>query len=112
MKISKRERNGVTILDLEGKLNIEDGAGLLRDVIRQSLATGPYNVVANLAAVSQLDSSGMGELTSAMTVLQGHGGNLKLLSLPARLRHQFESTQIITVFEHFEDEDSAVASFD
>ncbi len=111
MKIGKRERNGVTILDLEGHLVIDDGAELLRDVVRQSLTSGPHNVVANLAAVSSIDSSGMGELVSALTALTDHGGALKLLHLPEKFRHQFESTQIINVFESFEDEDSAVASF-
>ncbi len=111
MKIGKRERNGVTILDLEGKLIFEDGAGLLRDVVRQSLPGGPYNVVANLSGLTGMDSSGIGALVAAFTALQERGGALKILHLPERFLTGFKTTQINTVFEIFEDEDTAVESF-
>jgi anti-sigma B factor antagonist len=64
-----------------------------------------------MADVSTIDSSGVGELVSAYTTATNRGGRLKLINLPSKVADILQITQLITVFEVFDDEDEAVASF-
>jgi len=111
MKITKREREGVTILDVEGKITIGKGDVVLRETVQQAMGEGPPKMLINLAEVTTIDSSGVGELVSGFTTVTNRGGKLKLLNPPLRVSNILQITQLITVFEVFESEDEAVRSF-
>lgn len=111
MKIDKREKGGVTILDVEGKITIGKGDVALRDAVQQALADGAKKLVIELGRVSTIDSSGVGELVSAFTTVTNRGGKLKLVNLPPKVNDILQITQLITVFEVFDNEDEAIASF-
>ncbi len=111
MKIDKRVRDGVTILEVEGKITIGKGDVALREAVHQALADGATKIVMNLGSVSTIDSSGVGELVSAFTTVTNRGGRLKLLNLPPKVNDILQITQLITVFETFDNEDEAVGSF-
>ena len=111
MKIDKRSRGDVTILEVEGKITIGKGDVALRDAVHQALGEGAKKIVMNLGAVSTVDSSGVGELVSAFTTVTNRGGRLKLLNLPPKVNDILQITQLITVFEVFDNEDEAVGSF-
>jgi anti-anti-sigma factor len=111
MKVNVRQREGVTILDLKGKITIGVGDVALREAIHEALDAGATKILVNMADVSTIDSSGVGELVSAYTTATNRGGRLKLINLPAKVADILQITQLITVFEVFDDEDEAVASF-
>jgi len=111
MKIEKRSRGDVTILEVEGKITIGKGDVALRDAVHQTLGDGAKKIVMNLGSVSTIDSSGVGELVSAFTTVTNRGGRLKLLNLPPKVNDILQITQLITVFEVFDNEDEAVGSF-
>lgn len=111
MKIDKREKGGVTILDVEGKITIGKGDVALRDAVQQALADGARKLLIELGRVSTIDSSGVGELVSAFTTVTNRGGKLKLVNLPPKVNDILQITQLITVFEVFDNEDEAIASF-
>jgi anti-sigma B factor antagonist len=111
MKIEKRERNGVTILELEGKITIGKGDVVLRDAVQQLLSAGVTKMLIHLGKVTTIDSSGVGELVSAFTTVTNRGGKLKLVNLPPKVNDILQITQLITVFEVFDSEDEALASF-
>lgn len=119
MKIDTRERQDVVILDLEGELagRIRGGPGLSEVVMRRIVAESPggdgegLRVLLNLAACTGADSLGLGELISLQVGLSNRGARLKLLRLPKRIRDLLSATQLISMFEVFEDEDEAVESF-
>ena len=111
MKITVRQSGEVTILDLKGKITIGIGDVALRDSIGQQMQEGRKNLLLNTADVSTIDSSGVGELVAAYTTVTNRDGKLKLLKLPPKLQDILQITQLITVFEVFEDEESAVKSF-
>lgn len=111
MKIDKRNRAGVTILEIDGKVTIGKGDVAMREAVHQALAEGAKQIVINLAGVSTIDSSGVGELVSAFTTVTNRGGKLKLLNLPPKVNDILQITQLITVFEVFDNEDEAVGSF-
>jgi len=69
-------------------------------------------ILINLQAVTTIDSSGIGELVSAYTTVTNRGGSLKLLNLPPKVQDILQITQLVTVFDIYDDEDEAVASYD
>ena len=111
MKIEKRNRDGVTVLDLGGKITIGKGDIALREAVQQTLESGAAKVLINLADVTTIDSSGVGELVSAFTTATNRGAKLKLANLPAKVNDILQITQLITVFEVFDSEDEAIRSF-
>ena len=111
MKVDVRQREGVTILEPKGKITIGVGDIALRDAVSESLEAGGLKILLDLAEVTTIDSSGVGEMVSAYTTVTNRGGKLKLLNLPPKVVDILQITQLITVFETFDDEDEAVASF-
>ena len=111
MKVDVRHREGVTILEPKGKITIGVGDIALRDAVVESLEAGSRNILLDLNQVSTIDSSGVGEMVSAYTTVTNRGGKLKLLNLPPKVIDILQITQLITVFEAFEEEDEAIASF-
>lgn len=111
MKVSVRQRGGVTILDLKGKITIGVGDVAMRDAVQKELANGARSLLINLGDVSTIDSSGVGELVSAYTTATNRGAKLKLENLPPKVADILHITQLITVFETFDNEDEAIASF-
>lgn len=111
MKVAKRRSDGVTVLDLKGKITIGVGDVELRNAVHDELGAGGRNILINLADVSTIDSSGVGELVSAYTTVTNRGGKLKLVHLPPKVADILQITQLITVFEVFDNEEEAVRSF-
>jgi anti-sigma B factor antagonist len=111
VKMSSRQVGDVTVVDATGRITLGEGASVFRDMIRDLAAKGNKKILVNLADVSYIDSSGIGEMVSSFTTVTNHGGQLKLLSLTKRVKDLLQITKLYTVFEVFEDESSAVRSF-
>jgi anti-sigma B factor antagonist len=111
VKMSSRQVGDVTVVDAAGRITLGEGASVFRDTIRDLAAKGNKKILVNLADVSYIDSSGIGEMVSSFTTVTNHGGQLKLLSLTKRVKDLLQITKLYTVFEVFEDESSAVRSF-
>ena len=111
MKIDVRHQDGVTIISPKGKITIGVGDVLLRESVTESLDAGATSILIDLGAVSTIDSSGVGELVSAYTTVTNRGGRLKLCSLPSKVADILQITQLITVFEVYDDEAEALAAF-
>jgi len=111
MKATSHSADGVEIIKLDGKITIGAGDQQLRDVISNALAAGKTKILLDMSGVTTIDSSGIGELVGSFTTVTNRGGKLKLLHLPAKLNELLHVTQLITVFEVYENEPEAVASF-
>ena len=109
--IRQRERESVTILELQGSLGVGEAASMLRDKLRDLLAANRRNVVLDLGGVSYVDSTGLGAMVVCFTQLQKSGGRLVLLNLKRRQLELLLLTKLSTVFELFDDEQDAVNSF-
>lgn len=110
-EISEREREGIKILDLSGRLTVGAAAAQLRDAITRLHAAGTKQIILNLADVDYIDSTGLGTLVICFTTLQKAGGGLKLLNLNKRNLELLLLTKLSTVFHLFNDEQDAVNSF-
>ncbi len=111
MKFKTREVNGVTVLDLSGKITLGEGSITIRDAVKDELAKGHTKLLLNLADVNYIDSSGLGELVGAYTTVKNAGGSLKLLQLTKKVQDLLQITKLYTVFDVFDDEASAIGSF-
>ncbi len=111
MKIAERAVDGVTILDLQGKMLIGEGDELLREKINSLVENGTEKIVLNLAEVPYVDSAGLGEIVRCYTTVSRKNGELKLLHLTKRIHDLLSITKLLTVFDTYEDEASVVKSF-
>jgi anti-sigma B factor antagonist len=111
LKASSREIDGVIVIDLDGRITLGDGSALLRDLIRENITKGHTKLLLNLAAISYLDSTGLGELVSGYRLVKSNGGELKLLSLNKKVSDLLQVTKLYAVFDIHNDESQAVASF-
>ena len=111
VKLTTRQVGDVTVVDSVGRITLGDGASVFRDTIRDLAAKGQKKLLLNLAEVSYIDSSGIGEMVSGFTTVSNQGGAVKLLNLTKRVKDLLQITKLYTVFEVFEDEAAAVRSF-
>ncbi len=111
MKFKTRQVDGVTVLDLNGRITLGEGSVTLRDAVRDVLSKGSNRILLNLANVDYIDSSGIGELVSAFTTVKNSGGELKLLQLTKKVHDLLQITKLYTVFDIKDDEATAISSF-
>lgn len=111
MTIDKRRIDDVTILDLQGKLTIGDGAELLRDTVSSIVFQGDRKILLNLGGVPYMDSGGLGELVRCSMALRKAEGAVKLLNVNGRTADLMAMTKLLNVFDTFDNEAAAVASF-
>ncbi len=111
MKSSTRQVDGVTIIDISGRITLGEGSVVVRDTVRELLAKGQKKILLNLGDVIYIDSSGIGELVSAYTTAKNQGGELKLLNLTKKVHDLLQITKLYTVFDVKDDEAAAVKAF-
>ena len=111
MKATVRQVDSVTVVDVSGRITLGEACKHLREVIREQLGKGQKNLLLNLADVTYIDSSGIGELVSAYTAVSSQGGQLKLLNLTKKVHDLLQITKLYTVFDVHNDEAGAISSF-
>jgi anti-sigma B factor antagonist len=112
MQISQRTVGDVVIVDISGKITLGDGGDvILKDKMRSLIQQGHKKLLLNLGEVSYVDSAGLGEIVQAYATVNKDGGKLKLLNITKRLKDLLSITKLLTVFDTFDNEAEAVASF-
>ena len=111
LKITVRDTADTAILDMSGRITLGEGLGDLRDSIREALAGNRKHIILNLAEVSYIDSSGLGQLIGSFATVTDRGGQMKLVSLQKKVVDLMQITKLLTVFETYDSEAAALASF-
>ena len=111
LEMAERQIGDVTVLDLVGKLTIDQDAQRLKDKINSLILQQRTAVVLNLGGVSYIDSGGLGELVACYSSLAKTTGGLKLLHVNKRNHDLLSITRLVTIFDTFDSEDEAVKSF-
>ena len=109
--INERRVEGVTILDLKGRERIRGATTALHESIRCLAREGKVQVLLDLAGVKHLDSGGLGELVSSHVTLDENGGALKLMHMTESVQQIMTVTKLLPVFDVYDDEYDALASF-
>ncbi|HJN44206.1 MAG: anti-anti-sigma factor [Acidobacteria bacterium] len=111
MRIKQRTSGPVVILDLDGRMTRNDGFGTVKAAVAPLLKQGHSQLLLNMANVTYMDSTGIGELVSVFITTRNNHGKLKLVNLTDRMRELFEVAKLVHVFEVFDDEADALQSF-
>ncbi len=111
VKMSIRQVGDVTVIDAAGRITLGEGSSAFRDTVKDLVSKGNKKILLNLADISYIDSSGIGEMVSGFTSVSNAGGQLKLLNLTKRVQDLLQITKLYTVFEVFDDEAQALSSF-
>ena len=111
LRIVERVVGRITILDMAGRLVLDQGDAAFRDCITDLLARGQNQIVLNLHDVTYIDSAGVGMMVAKLLSIRRAGGDMKLLHLTARSNRLMTITKLLTVFEAFDDEEEAIRSF-
>ena len=111
MKYEVRDLGDVRIIGLSGKITIGAGDVKIRELVGDALEDGKTKVIFDLGGVSAIDSSGIGEMVACYTTVAKRGGSLKLMHLSPKINDILQVTQLITVFDVFDDEQEALGSF-
>jgi anti-sigma B factor antagonist len=111
MQIDERTVGEVTVLDLKGKITLNEGDEVLKDKINSLIMQGKKKILLNLADVPYIDSAGLGEIVRTYTTVSRQGGQLKLVNLTKRITDLLMITKLLTVFETFEVEQDAIKSY-
>jgi anti-sigma B factor antagonist len=111
MKIDLRESDGVAILDLSGRLTTGVGDEMLREAVDALVGSGRTRILLNLSGLEFMDSAGLGELVASLRLVERFGGKLKITNAPQRVASSLSLSRLLPVFEIFDDEKKAVASF-
>jgi anti-anti-sigma factor len=112
LQIDEHQVGDVTVLTLRGEMRGDDGDLVFGRRVDELIKQGRVQIVVNLAEVANIDSSGVGMMVAELKMVQQQGGALKLANLTARSYHLLAMLKIRMLFEIFEDEASAVRSFE
>ena len=112
MNISERMVGDVVIVEVSGKITLGDGGDMaLKDKMGSLIQQGRKKVLLNLGDVSYVDSAGLGEIVQSYATVTKNGGALKLLNVTKRIKDLLSITKLLTVFDTFDSEAEALASF-
>jgi anti-sigma B factor antagonist len=111
MKASTRQVDGVTVVDLSGRIKEGEDITVLRDTIEDLLGKGQKKILLNLGNVNHIDSSGVGALLRAFTSVRNQGGELKLLHMTKNVHDMLQNMKLYTKFDVRDDEAAAIAAF-
>jgi anti-sigma B factor antagonist len=111
MHVEVRKLGDVVIVDLQGRLLAGVGDEILRNVVNELLAEGWKKILLNLSAVTAIDSAGTGELVASLKICGKFDASLKLLNLHERVRKSLHLSELLPVFEVFDDEAAAVRHY-
>ncbi len=112
MKVETRQHDDVLILDLDGPLTIGVGAEKLRGAMNQAVVEGSQKILLNLQHVSRIDSTGLGELVAGVKLAERFGSAVKLVRVGRQVKHILDLSQLLPLFEFYEDEVEALKHFD
>jgi anti-sigma B factor antagonist len=109
--MTDRDVNGVTVIEIEGRIVLGEESNSFREKVKSLLAAGKKKIVLNLSNVSYIDSAGLGTLVATFHSARSQGATLKLSHLGAKFKEVLQVTKLMTVFDTYENETAAIQSF-
>jgi anti-sigma B factor antagonist len=111
LRMTERDVNGVSFLDVEGRIVLGEESNSFREKVKSLLAAGKKKIVLNLAQVTYIDSAGLGTLVATFHSARSQGATLKLVNLGSKFKEVLQVTKLMTVFDTYENEAAAIQSF-
>jgi anti-sigma B factor antagonist len=120
VEFTENNVNGINVIAISGSIKLGDGSGQLREKLKEAVANGnwlrekwewPNRIVLDLSKVEVMDSAGLGALVASYAHARSHDAMIKLACLTKTLRDQLAITKLSSVFEVYDDVDTAIKSY-
>ena len=111
LKMTTREVDGVTVVALDGRIVLGEESNAMREKVKTLVAEGKKKIVLNMDNITFIDSAGLGTLVAAHHSAKGQGASLRLCHLGTKFQEVLQITKLMTIFEVYNTEAEAVASF-
>ena len=111
LEIEPREREGIHILELNGRITMGEEVTAFRQKLRDLAQIADAKVILNMQRIDYVDSTGLGAIVMGSSAVRATGGTIKLVNLNRRNVELLVATKLATLFEIFNDEQDAVNSF-
>ncbi len=111
LQIVENENDGITVLQLTGRVTLGQESKQWRTKIKELLAAGKNRLILDLANVTYIDSAGLGTLVAGYTSAQSQGASIKLANLTKKFNEQLHITKLVTIFDVYDSVGDAVKSF-
>ncbi len=111
LDIQQRQREGIIILDLNGRITLGSEATAFRSAVQKLADSGTGNIILNMEKVDYIDSTGLGAMVICASNVKKASGVVRLLNLNKRNIELLVMTKLSTIFEVFTDEQDAINSF-
>lgn len=111
VKMKSRQVEDVAVLDIAGRITLGEGSGMVRNTIKELVGGGTRKILINLHDVTYMDSAGLGELVGSYATITNLGGQIKLLHPQGKVSDMLTVTKLYTIFQSFDNEEAALASF-
>ena len=111
IRMTNREVNGVSVLELSGRIVLGEESNSLREKLKSLVAAGNKKIVLNMADVTYIDSTGLGTLVAAHLTAKNQGASLSLCNLGKKFYEVMQVTKLLTVFDVYDTETAAISSF-
>jgi anti-sigma B factor antagonist len=112
VQVRDRLEGNVGIVELSGRLTVNDSPGILKEAVAAIVGRGARHVLVDLSEVPYVDSTRLGELIGAHITVSRGGGRLKLLRTPSRVVELLTIAGLAGIFERFDSVEVAVRSFE
>jgi anti-sigma B factor antagonist len=111
LKITNREVESVSVVQLEGRIVLGEESNALRERVKALLAEGKKKIVLNMDNVTYIDSAGLGTLVATHHSAKSQGAGLRLCNLGSKFQEVLQVTKLLTVFDVYDNETAAIRSF-
>jgi anti-sigma B factor antagonist len=111
LKLTSSEVEGVSLVALNGRIILGEESTALREKLKSLVAAGNKKIVLNMSEVTYIDSSGLGALVAAHLSAKTSGASIRLCNLGQKFHEVMQMTKLLTVFDVYDTEAAAVASF-
>ena len=111
MKLSSKEVDGVTVIELQGSVLGGPDATTLNEMLHSLTEKRKKKIVVDLSGVESMNSSGLSMLITGLTTMKNAGGDLKIAAASKKIESLLMITKLSTVFELFPTVRKAIASF-
>jgi anti-sigma B factor antagonist len=111
LRIANSEVDGVTVLELDGRIVLGEESNSLREKLKSLIAAGKTKIVLNVANIRYIDSTGLGTLVAAHVSAKTQGASVRLCHLGQKFHDILQVTKLVTVFGVYDTQAAAVSSF-
>jgi len=110
MKTQISEKNGITILEPNGKMMGNSVSEFKKAISPQIEESNKPLILINLQGVDNMDSSGLAALIGAQVATKQKQGRMGIIHVGKNIKNLIVISKLVREFEHFDSEEAALSA--